>query len=331
MIDEISDKSENAVTQSPIDAETYAELEQLGILYNICIEDMLDAATAAYQYLSETNGGSCAWNNVLDVLKSQLTPKNEALPQADQIVDGCVEVEIEHANHKIKAVIKHTGRRYDNCITKDNKSPYIFESKLPLYKAEKSRDEGIRDWIKQKFEGLNKATITSILTQLREAAAEKQELLDRISESVTQNQSGDIIVSGYEGQILYTTSKTGMVKPVTGAIACAIMDKLDIVSYQNALWEYKSGVYTKSNLQVREEIARIFQALKFNGNMRSMAADIEYLMINSHHTGANPFNKFQGIPCANGVVVIDFNTGEESIISYTPNMKFTYKSPVSSI
>lgn len=62
--------------------------------------------------------------------------------------------------------------------------------------------------------------------------------------------------------------------------------------------------------------------------MTSLAKDVIYCIINSHHTLHSPFNKFPGIPVANGVVKINFETSEEELIPYSPDLKFSYKLPV---
>jgi hypothetical protein len=58
------------------------------------------------------------------------------------------------------------------------------------------------------------------------------------------------------------------------------------------------------------------------------AMDIIFYIINTHHARSNPFNKFNGIPVANGVIEIDFETGEERLIEYSPDQRFSYKLPV---
>lgn len=64
------------------------------------------------------------------------------------------------------------------------------------------------------------------------------------------------------------------------------------------------------------------------GSITVLSREIMYYIINKSHTKHDPFNKFPGIPVMNGVVVIDFETGNEEIIPYSPDQKFSYKLPV---
>ncbi len=260
--------------------------------------------------------------DALQVLEMQISNYEAEQPKPDSVTAS-----ISYDDHEIQLVTKYNGRRFITIVTKDEKAPLILEHKKPMYMLEGSRDTNIRDWLKQKF-ACNKKVADSILSNIWEDAAEKQEAIDELANPVTTNQFGVHEVPGYEGLQLYTVSTTGAVKPIADNIARAIMDKLSIVSYDGAIWEYKNGIYIKGDEQTHEEITRIFHYIQFNGSIRNAANDILYLIINNHHSGLNPFNKFCGIPVANGVVEIDFETGEERLIDYSPDQKFSYKLPV---
>jgi hypothetical protein len=123
-------------------------------------------------------------------------------------------------------------------------------------------------------------------------------------------------------------SDKGIITLNISEVARAIMEKFHILSYKNSIWEYRHGIYVKSDTQTHEEIVKIYKAIGFSGSITSKAKDIIYCIINDNHTLNSPFNKFCGIPVENGVVEINFETGTEKLIPYSPDMMFSYKLPV---
>jgi succinate dehydrogenase flavin-adding protein (antitoxin of CptAB toxin-antitoxin module) len=254
----------------------------------------------------------------------------ESLDGEQSLPPNEVIIIIPYDDHEIKAVILWNGKRWVTRITKDGKDPLGLEYRKQLYIADKTRDADIIRWLKQKFD-CKKQDADLVLDMIRAAADSKQQEIDclpTIQAAIEKINKSERKVPGYEEYKLYTISDFGAIIPDIDAISCAIMEKLDIISYDKLIWEYRNGIYSRDDRQTHEEIVKIFKYISYNESVRSKAQDIVYCIINSHHTRTNPFNRFPGIPLANGVLEIDFYTGGEKLIEYSPEQKFSYKLPV---
>jgi phage/plasmid-associated DNA primase len=241
-----------------------------------------------------------------------------------------VSITVPYDDHEIKAVILWNGKRWVTRITKDGKDPLGLEYRKQLYIADKNRDIEIIRWLKQKFD-CKKQDADLVLDMIRAAADSKQQEIDSlpiVQAAIEKKNKAEFKVPGYEDYKLYTISETGSIIPDIDAIANALLDKLEIISYDKSIWEYRNGIYSRDDRQTYEEIVKIFKYISYNGSVRNKAQDIIFCIVNSHHTRANPFNRYPGLPLANGVLEIDFETEEEKLIEYSPNKKFSYKLPV---
>jgi hypothetical protein len=242
------------------------------------------------------------------------------------IPTGTVKLVVSCGNHNIVIFTKWCGNLYETrfIIDGNNKSALPLQHKKQLYLIETKRNADLLAWLKQKL-NIQKKYADEIIANIREEADAHQQSIDNLKNELSSYQN---IIPGYEGYKLYSVTDNGAVIVDTNEIARAIIEKLHLVSYKKAIWEYRHGVYIQNDGQVHEEIVKIYKAIGgIGGSIVSLSKDIIYCIINDHHTYSNPFNRFLGIPVANGVIEINFDTGEEKLIDYTPDMKFDYKLP----
>jgi succinate dehydrogenase flavin-adding protein (antitoxin of CptAB toxin-antitoxin module) len=182
-----------------------------------------------------------------------------------------VEIVVPYDDHKIKAVILWNGKRWLTRFTKDEKEPLGIDYKKQLYIADRNRDTDIIRWLKQKF-NCKKSEADLILDMIRSAADEKQKEIDALPDiqaGIEAKNKAELKVPGYEEYKLYTLSENGTIIPDIDAIAEALIEKLEIVSYDKSIWEYKNGIYCRDDRQTHEEIIKIFKYLSYNGATRS--------------------------------------------------------------
>lgn len=254
-------------------------------------------------------------------IEETLYPFGKPLEENDSVTAS-----ISYDGHVIEIETKLNGKKWVTRITKDQKDPLSLDHKSAMYLAERPRDIEIVRWLKQKF-GFATQNADLVLSNIREEMDSKRQLIDNLI-PIRNEESCEIIVPGYEKYMLYFTTEKGDIVPDVDVIAEAITEKFHIISYDEVIWVYKDGIYVKGEKQTREEIVKIFKRIGYNGPIRNRANDILYCIINNHHVESNPFNRYAGIPLANGVLEIDFEIGEEKLIDYSPDQKFSYKIPV---
>jgi putative DNA primase/helicase len=113
-------------------------------------------------------------------------------------------------------------------------------------------------------------------------------------------------------------------------VAALLREEFHALTYQGTLYIYDegTGLYRENKGQVECRVQTIAEAVGFSG--RIITAKREVLSYVQDHNIATeyPFNQYPGIPCKNGVLIIDYEAGTRDLHPYSPEMGFTYKLPV---
>jgi putative DNA primase/helicase len=127
-----------------------------------------------------------------------------------------------------------------------------------------------------------------------------------------------------------TTSRGGEVLLNYSAIADHVAEELRCVSYRRTIYIYDTehGIYRANDGDVEEMTQEVAEQCKFTGKISSAKREIVSHITDMRVTREYPFNQNPGIPCANGVVVIDYETGARTLEPHSPENRYTYRLPV---
>lgn len=114
-----------------------------------------------------------------------------------------------------------------------------------------------------------------------------------------------------------------------GTIAEYLRDRFSTVSFNKTLYVYDSGVFRPNTGDLEARIREIINLADVKCSITRETRDIlAYTATYNRHL-IYPFNREKNlIPVANGVVRIDYLTGDIALLPHSPEFKFNYKLPV---
>jgi len=124
--------------------------------------------------------------------------------------------------------------------------------------------------------------------------------------------------------------KTGAVSLIYTTIADWIMASLKTITYRRTVYVYDPdrGIYRENDGDIEQRVQAIASRCGFSGRISTAKREVLSYILDQEIAREYPFNSYPGIPCANGVVVFDFETGTRSLVPHSPEYRFTYRLPV---
>lgn len=124
--------------------------------------------------------------------------------------------------------------------------------------------------------------------------------------------------------------KSGAVSLIYTAIADWVMATLKTITYRRTVYVYDPdrGIYRENDGDVEQMVQQIADRCGFAGRISTAKREVVSYIVDAEIAREYPFNAFPGIPCANGVVVLDFEKGTRTLIPHAPEQRFTYRLPV---
>ncbi|MDD4568185.1 MAG: DUF5906 domain-containing protein [Methanoculleus chikugoensis] len=124
--------------------------------------------------------------------------------------------------------------------------------------------------------------------------------------------------------------KTGAVSLIYATIADWIMASLKTITYRRTVYVYDQdrGIYRENDGDVEQMVQAIAGRCGFTGKISTAKREVLSYISDTEIEREYPFNAYPGIPCANGVVVFDFENGTCSLVPHSPEYRFTYRIPV---
>jgi len=124
--------------------------------------------------------------------------------------------------------------------------------------------------------------------------------------------------------------KTGAVSLIYTTIADWIMASLKTITYRRTVYVYDPdrGIYRENDGDVEQRVQAIAARCGFSGRISTAKREVLSYILDQEIAREYPFNSYPGIPCVNGVVVFDFETGTRSHVPHSPEYRFTYRLPV---
>ncbi|AKB84516.1 DNA primase/helicase, phage-associated [Methanococcoides methylutens MM1] len=108
-----------------------------------------------------------------------------------------------------------------------------------------------------------------------------------------------------------------------------ISQKYNILSYSDMLYVYDDGVFKQDTTAVLNEIQTIIEEVNYRGFPGTAAKNILFHLKYTKPETEYPFNRTDNvISVKNGVIHVNFETGEIQLKEHSPTYKFTYQLPV---
>ncbi len=124
--------------------------------------------------------------------------------------------------------------------------------------------------------------------------------------------------------------KSGAVSLIYTTIADWIMASLKTITYRRTVYVYdrERGIYRANDGDIEQAVQEIADRCGFTGRISTAKREVLSYIVDTTIAREYPFNSYPGIPCANGVVVFDFENGTCSLVPHSPEYRFTYRIPV---
>lgn len=95
------------------------------------------------------------------------------------------------------------------------------------------------------------------------------------------------------------------------------------------VYDDKTGIYSKDAAALKNEIARISEVVQYKGSIVNATREIFFYIAYADPVREYPFNEGKNlIPVLNGVLRLNFDGGEHTLIPHSPDNRFTYLVPV---
>jgi len=114
-------------------------------------------------------------------------------------------------------------------------------------------------------------------------------------------------------------------------IALNLIDKYQIISFEETIYYYRDGIYKPIGVSINKEIQQtlLIRGLTAKASITEPVRQIQRYIINETGIDEYPFNTSTNlIPVENGVIKIEYDTGEIGLIDHSPNYRFSYKLPI---
>ena len=113
-------------------------------------------------------------------------------------------------------------------------------------------------------------------------------------------------------------------------IADWIIATLKTITYRRTIYVYDRGrgIYRANDGDIEQLVQEIADRCGFTGRISTAKREVLSYILDQEIAREYPFNSYPGIPCANGVVVFDFENGTCSLVPHSPEYRFTYRLPV---
>lgn len=125
--------------------------------------------------------------------------------------------------------------------------------------------------------------------------------------------------------------KNNIVRINYGIFGACLAKEYGVISYKDTIYayDYEKGIFVEAEAFLRSEIQRIcMDEISYEGKIVGVKREIMSYIKDSQVVEEYPFNQFPGIPVKNGVVTIDFVTGQINLLPHSMMNKFTYQLPV---
>jgi len=114
-------------------------------------------------------------------------------------------------------------------------------------------------------------------------------------------------------------------------IAKVLIEKYHLISFNRIIYQYQDGIYKPIGVSIEREIQHILLERGLSGKASISQPQREIQRYIIHETGVDdyPFNTATDlIPVMNGVIKINYDTGDVSRIEHSYEHRFSYKLPV---
>ncbi|NPE27661.1 hypothetical protein HNV12_06695 [Methanococcoides sp. SA1] len=109
-----------------------------------------------------------------------------------------------------------------------------------------------------------------------------------------------------------------------------VSQKYNILSYSDMLYVYKNGVFKHDLIAVKNKIQTIIEEVNYRGSPEIATKNILFHLKYTNPETEYPFNRIENIiSVKNGVIHINFDTGEIKLKNHSPTYKLTYQLSIS--
>lgn len=133
-------------------------------------------------------------------------------------------------------------------------------------------------------------------------------------------------------QYIQNTSKSGEVTELNHMyIADDLSEKYHTILFQDELFIYDPAecIYVKSTQQIEKEVRAIAAELQYTGSISKALSETMKYVKYKHVEHFYPFNNASFmLPVQNGILKIEFSTGNVELLPHDPKHLFTFKLPI---
>lgn len=129
---------------------------------------------------------------------------------------------------------------------------------------------------------------------------------------------------------LFSVTRGGRISILYPRLAEVIHQEMNTISFNDALYTYSDGFYSKDKGQISASIKEILDDIGYTGAFSVVKREVvAYLLAENPQGDKYPFNKCAHyLPVNNGVVHVDPDTGKIELLPHDPKYRFSYKLPV---
>lgn len=127
------------------------------------------------------------------------------------------------------------------------------------------------------------------------------------------------------------TTARGNIKLRYAEIADYIRGKFKVVSFNSRafIYHHDTGIYREDKGEIRQVIGEIARLCEYKESVARATTEILYYILNHEIHRDYPFNQAKDIiPVKNGIVRIDYSSGNVSLLPHSPEHRITFTLPV---
>lgn len=129
-------------------------------------------------------------------------------------------------------------------------------------------------------------------------------------------------------RFVYKSSR-GVPRIDESVVAGFIYEYHNVVSFNDVLYIYRDGIYVRDDGTIKAEVKRFVDGCGTREPLTKVLREVREHLLATNPYPTQPFNHEPDlIPVANGVIRLDYETGEIERLPHSPAYRFTYKLPV---
>ena len=108
-----------------------------------------------------------------------------------------------------------------------------------------------------------------------------------------------------------------------------LTERFHVIGFNREPWIYLNGIFRPGRGELERAIIEMFEAAGMDDAVEGRTRELLFRVMYSNNETEYPFDRRTDlIPVQNGVVQIDYATGERRLLDHSPGFRFTYMLPV---